>query len=171
MKIREEYLLDTTGRKRLFNFYKCDNCNKDYSKQQRLAEGAAQEHYCSTTCYNQADVSNKYEHLYCAHCNKAFRRLKSKMKSKSGLYFCCREHKDLGQTYIKEIQPSHYGTGLPDYRKIAFEHYELKCDDCSNKDIRVLQVHHKDRNRNNNSVDNLQILCANCHCIEHYLGG
>jgi len=28
-------------------------------------------------------------------------------------------------------------------------------------------IHHKDRNRNNNSLQNLQILCASCHAIEH----
>lgn len=29
-------------------------------------------------------------------------------------------------------------------------------------------VHHKDRNRSNNDVTNLEILCANCHAIERY---
>lgn len=27
----------------------------------------------------------------------------------------------------------------------------------------VLQIHHKDGNHNNNSIDNLQLLCPNCH--------
>ena len=44
---------------------------------------------------------------------------------------------------------------------------DYKCECCgisewNNKDI-TLQLHHKDGNRNNNSLDNLQILCPNCH--------
>jgi 5-methylcytosine-specific restriction endonuclease McrA len=29
----------------------------------------------------------------------------------------------------------------------------------------VLEVHHKDGNRTNNNLDNLQLLCCNCHSI------
>lgn len=32
-----------------------------------------------------------------------------------------------------------------------------------------LELHHKDNNHNNNSLDNLQILCPNCHAITHKL--
>lgn len=31
----------------------------------------------------------------------------------------------------------------------------------------ILGVHHKDRNRKNNHSDNLEVLCPNCHSIEH----
>jgi 5-methylcytosine-specific restriction endonuclease McrA len=30
-----------------------------------------------------------------------------------------------------------------------------------------LTVHHKDRNRKNNTRENLEILCPICHAIEH----
>ncbi|MBI3573571.1 hypothetical protein HY090_00790 [Candidatus Kaiserbacteria bacterium] len=30
-------------------------------------------------------------------------------------------------------------------------------------------MHHKDRNRNNNSLGNLELICPNCHYEEHYL--
>ena len=44
---------------------------------------------------------------------------------------------------------------------------EYKCEECgvlnwNNKDI-SLQLHHKDGNKNNNKLDNLKILCPNCH--------
>ena len=35
------------------------------------------------------------EEVECAYCGKHFYKPKSKLNSKSGLYFCCREHKDL----------------------------------------------------------------------------
>lgn len=44
---------------------------------------------------------------------------------------------------------------------------EAKCEICGiktwlGKPI-VLQIHHLDGNHKNNSVDNLQLLCPNCH--------
>ena len=30
-----------------------------------------------------------------------------------------------------------------------------------------LEIHHKDRNRNNNHLNNLQLLCKSCHSKQH----
>lgn len=43
------------------------------------------------------------------------------------------------------------------------------CERCNYSKPEILQVHHKDRNRNNNSMDNLLLICPNCHYEEHYL--
>jgi len=43
-----------------------------------------------------------------------------------------------------------------------------QCEVCGFDDIRALVYHHKDRNRRNNTDANPQLLCANCHTIEHY---
>lgn len=32
---------------------------------------------------------------------------------------------------------------------------------------RILEVHHKDRNRTNNELSNLLLVCPNCHALEH----
>jgi 5-methylcytosine-specific restriction endonuclease McrA len=47
------------------------------------------------------------------------------------------------------------------YREIAFKHFPHKCSKCGKKE--ELQVHHKDGNRNNNVLSNLQIVCSECH--------
>jgi len=44
-----------------------------------------------------------------------------------------------------------------------------RCERCGYSKVEVLQIHHKDRNKNNNSMDNLEIICPNCHYEEHYL--
>ena len=48
---------------------------------------------------------------------------------------------------------------------------EAKCECCSLSEWRgrpiPLELHHKDCNHYNNSLDNLQILCANCHMQAH----
>jgi hypothetical protein len=48
---------------------------------------------------------------------------------------------------------------------------ERKCYKCNlthwNEELIPLDLHHKDKNRNNNSVENLTLLCPNCHNQEH----
>lgn len=42
------------------------------------------------------------------------------------------------------------------------------CEECGfDKCIEILQVHHIDKNRYNNALDNLQVLCRNCHAMKH----
>jgi 5-methylcytosine-specific restriction endonuclease McrA len=43
-----------------------------------------------------------------------------------------------------------------------------KCERCGYDDKPgILQVHHKDRDRENNALSNLEVLCPNCHAEEH----
>ena len=44
-----------------------------------------------------------------------------------------------------------------------------KCERCGFSRIEILHVHHKDRNRTHNELDNLELICPNCHAEEHYL--
>lgn len=44
-----------------------------------------------------------------------------------------------------------------------------QCERCTFPVYQILQVHHVDRNRNNNNLKNLELLCPNCHASEHYL--
>jgi len=49
------------------------------------------------------------------------------------------------------------------YKKKAFANLHHLCDLCGDKNIKKLQVHHKDLNHKNNKLTNLQILCISCH--------
>lgn len=43
-----------------------------------------------------------------------------------------------------------------------------QCEDCGYKEmVNILVIHHKDRDRTNNALNNLKVLCPNCHAIEH----
>jgi hypothetical protein len=165
MLLYEKLDKDTQNKSRVFNYYYCDSCGTEYKKQKRIATGSVQEHYCSKTCYNKEKIRIK---VNCAHCGVEFTKAPSKIKiSKSGLHFCCREHKDLAQSYMKEIQPTHYGTSLTRYREKALNNLPNSCASCGYDNIHALEVHHIDRDRTNNDISNLQILCANCHTLEH----
>ncbi len=45
----------------------------------------------------------------------------------------------------------------------------IKCERCGYSKLEILHVHHKDRNKNNNDLSNLELICPNCHYEEHYL--
>ena len=44
-----------------------------------------------------------------------------------------------------------------------------KCERCGYQKIEILQVHHKDRDTKNNNLENLELVCPNCHYEEHFL--
>lgn len=164
----EEFIAkDSEGRNRVFVKAICSVCGTEYTRQKRHIN---ETNTCSISCTNIVKGTSKL--VECAHCNIKFSvKLHRFNSSKSGLFFCCREHKDLAQKYIKEIQPDHYGkgSGINTYRNKAFELLNHSCNRCGfNANKAALVVHHKDRDRDNNNIDNLEILCANCHAIEHW---
>lgn len=128
--------------------------------------------YCCQVCAGRHTNSLKRKtvrkpNTVCAYCSQEF-WCRNFGNSRSGLYFCCRQHKDLAQRIggIEAIQPDHYGTTLSDYRDIAFRNFPKVCVRCSYDKFVV--VHHKDRDRSNNTLDNLEVLCPNCHALEHW---
>jgi len=44
-----------------------------------------------------------------------------------------------------------------------------KCEKCDYEKYQILEVHHKNRNRKNNEIENLELICPNCHAEEHLL--
>lgn len=51
-------------------------------------------------------------------------------------------------------------------RKIVVERSKGVCESCGKK---AVEVHHKDRDRDNNEVENLIHLCKTCHSKAHML--
>lgn len=43
------------------------------------------------------------------------------------------------------------------------------CERCGYVKTEILHVHHKDRDRTHNELENLELICPNCHFEEHYL--
>jgi 5-methylcytosine-specific restriction endonuclease McrA len=54
------------------------------------------------------------------------------------------------------------------WRKIAFLNKPRRCEICGKEDeSRRIHVHHKDKNRDNNDLENLQVVCVECHNTLH----
>lgn len=152
----------------------CLNCKKEtYIENKEITRGFGK--FCSRKCsaiYNAEQRPKPEPNVKCAYCGVNFYlNTTEKKNSKSGLYFCCREHKDSAQCIggIKEIMPSHYGETIKDYRVLIFKvaNKPKICERCGFDKEAAIIVHHKDRNRDNNDISNLEVLCANCHAIEH----
>ena len=147
---------------------KCRICKKSfYVRPNHLKRGWGKS--CSRACRNQSQLKGSFKE--CGICGKeVWRSPKDYKRSKSGSFFCSkscqtiwRNKKYSGDLHKNWIYGKHAyrniirRTGLP-----------LECSNCGIKDKRVLVVHHKDQNRNNNRVENLSWLCHNCHVIVHY---
>lgn len=53
---------------------------------------------------------------------------------------------------------------------LALERAGYRCETCGYDRIRgVLRIHHRDKNRKNNELSNLRVLCPTCHEEWHYL--
>lgn len=58
-----------------------------------------------------------------------------------------------------------YKTGIGLYSKRAFDEYGRQCSRCSS--TKHLLVHHKNHDRSNNDLSNLEVLCKSCHQRHH----
>ena len=147
---------------------KCIECSKEfYAKPFWIKKGWGK--YCSSKCQHAGMRTGK--DVPCHMCDKiTYKQGKDFKRSKSGLFFCSKscQTKWRNQLYVGE-KHSNYTTGIYSYRSVLDRHKIPKiCKLCKNADIRVLAVHHIDKNRKNNKLKNLAWLCHNCHFLVHH---
>jgi len=100
----------------------------------------------------------------CPECRKEFKipkchKNRRKYCSKNCLAKAqSRERK--GKFGIEKTNPM-YKNGISLYRRWAYEKYPKQCSICGINEN--LNIHHKDENRKNNKIENLQIVCVSCH--------
>jgi hypothetical protein len=61
---------------------------------------------------------------------------------------------------------------VKDERSVKLRAFAAKgeiCEQCGYRKKEILNVHHSDKNKKNNDIGNLEILCPNCHAERHYL--
>ena len=148
---------------------RCQMCKKIfYVKPSAIARGWGK--YCSKLCQNQSQKTGKI--IQCFICGKDVYKIPKDLKhSKSKKYFCgksCQAVWRNSTVYIGKKHPN-WKHGEHAYRRLLLKSKELPlCKLCKTKDLRILAVHHIDRNRKNNTVDNLSWLCHNCHVLVHH---
>lgn len=100
----------------------------------------------------------------CETCGKELERTSNQIKrNKSGYFYCSPQCGNIHKNIMRH-QSEDWLNNSQNYRLKAFNLYEHKCDICGwDEDKRILEVHHIDENRENNTPKNLIILCPNCH--------
>lgn len=150
---------EENGTKRKGQILQCQNCGSEYIARLR---GKVKK-FCSPKCFHTAR-RNRIS-LKCDTCGIDIERTSSKIKSK--FHFCSRKCKESAQSLdgSRLLRPSHYGSSLS-YKHIK-KSVDNICVGCSETREFLLCIHHKDGNRENNDIDNLEIVCYNCHVIRH----
>ena len=137
---------------------KCLVCGKSiYRRPVEMARGRV---FCGQKCYGTA---NRKE-TPCVVCGTP---ILASANAKTCSRSCANIHR----------AGMHYKTGSPrdkvkDQRSIklrVFASKGEKCELCGYNKKGILNVHHKDKNRQNNDLSNLELLCPNCHAEKHYL--
>ncbi|MFW6282022.1 MAG: HNH endonuclease [bacterium] len=117
----------------------CENCGKEYNPTSNRQK------WCKK-CGEEIKQKNKKEYIKKYHKNN---------------------YKKKGYNQKGENNNS-YKTGIGFFqRKKRDSMEEVKCERCGSKEN--LLVHHKDRNRENNNLENLEMLCKSCHQKEHMI--
>lgn len=135
-------------------------------------------HSCSASYNNQGICRNREaypEHSYCLNCGKEITRGRNYCNNT-----CYAEYQR--KEYIKRWKKGEE-TGIIGTDNIATEvkiyireKYNNSCQLCGwnqvNKFTKIvpLQIHHIDGNCMNNSEENLQLLCPNCHSLTENFG-
>ena len=148
---------------------KCLICkNNFYTRPSHLKIGWGK--YCSNKCKFKSQEKGKT--LKCSNCGKKIYRTPVDFNnSKSGLFFCNKSCHCSWMNKNLHLGADHpqWNYGRSSYKQIFFRQYKgnIKCTICNIKDKRVLIIHHKDKNRKNNLIENLELLCRNCHYLKH----
>ena len=148
----------------------CRICNnKFYGKPSHIEKGWAK--VCSKNCRFALQKTGKI--VACNQCGKDTYKDKTTLRrSDSNKFFCNKSCQTIwrNKLYTKE-KHANWTTGKSSYRRILQrENRPLVCIKCKTDDSRILAVHHRDKNRDNNSIKNLSWLCHNCHYLVHHFG-
>lgn len=138
----------------------CVVCNKPIYKRKVDIERNHGHVYCSVTCYGIACRKEKP----CIVCGAPILASANKKT-------CSRKCANIHRTGIK------YKLNRPRDKVKSYKHLKIRllklrgqsCERCGYNKFEILQVHHKDKNRNNNNLNNLELICPNCHYEEHFL--
>jgi hypothetical protein len=136
-------------------------------KANRIAKGWGK--YCSNDCKSLS--FRRGNTFQCQSCGKKiYKSLKDQSRSKSGNFFCnksCQAH--WRNRLFSGSRHNNWKNGEHSYREsLKRANIKQQCVKCRTSDDRILAVHHKDKNRQNNDLSNLIWLCHNCHFLVHH---
>lgn len=138
----------------------CHICSKPIYRRPRAIEENHGKAFCSLACYGKSLRKEKpcvvCGTLIMAHFNKKTCSRACANKHRAGIKYFGGRRKDK-VVHFKRLKIR------------LLENRINQCIKCGYNKIEILQIHHKDRNRQNNDLENLELICPNCHFEEHLL--
>ena len=116
--------------------------------------------FCSMTCYGLSSRKEKP----CVVCGKS---ILASLNKKTCSRSCANIHR-AGIKY-KISSPRDKVKSGQALKVRLIENRGKKCERCNYNKYQILEVHHKNKNRNDNTLENLLLICPNCHAEEHLL--
>ncbi len=146
----------------------CDFCQKNFYKKPSQIRRSIK-NFCSPLCQRTARKSGVV--VVCFGCKKeVYKTKKSLERSQSKKFFCSVQCSNAwhGKKYFQEKHPN-WKTGKYSYKSLMMSTVRpQKCVICGIDNIKLLVVHHNNRDRQNNKLKNLTWLCYNCHFLVHH---
>jgi len=125
--------------------------------------------FCSSVCQYKSYKTGTFEK--CFTCGKLVYINTTRHKnSKSKKYFCNKSCQTKWRNKeFSGVKSKLWVDGTSTYRDVISNSAVCKiCLLCKEKDLRVLVVHHINKDRTNFKMDNLVWLCHNCHHLVHF---
>ena len=136
----------------------CYTCkNKIYRRPCQINKGRV---FCGSVCYG---LANRNE-TSCAVCGKL---IMAQLHKKTCSRGCANTHRAGIKYHLNS--PKDKAKTLRAIKLRLISKRGGKCEKCMYNRTEILHVHHKDRNRENNDLSNLELICPNCHYEEHLL--
>lgn len=141
---------------------KCLQCGKETHNPKFCSRS------CSATNTNSKYIKRKGRLLFCINCGKKLNFHNSKFCSQK----CVSEYK-INLT-IKAFLDGNYNNRVKIVKCVRdwlLNSVGNKCEKCGWGEVNLysgnvaLDIHHKDGNRKNNTLENLEVLCPNCHSL------
>lgn len=143
--------------------YKCDLCGEEFSDYKKNRDRPRR--YCSAKCFHTSTRVTPITRV-CVNCNKVFTVRKAFKNQK----FCCR---DCSAQYRNKTRVNEVRTTKKGYRYIRTNGKDVKehiliMENYLGRKLKPDEVvHHKDFNKSNNDISNLQLMTNSEHSRLH----
>lgn len=136
----------------------CSRCNEPF----RRHNGHVTQKFCSHACRFPKPARRR-----CMHCTEWFRPRRANPNQEC----CSRECSRRRWSQQRKLTNRNSGIWCNEREAKAelLKQQKGACKSCGwNRTPEVLELHHKDRNRKNKRLSNLELICPNCHAEDHF---
>lgn len=145
----------------------CPKCDKDHTKSGK---------FCSRSCANSREISLETKEKTRKTLQKRYENLSSEEKEKYKFKFTKKmiDARNNQQAEFRKNTETHL-LGHDSIRRKLLEEQDYCCNNCKNSywlgNVLILELEHKNGNNKDNSRENLEMLCPNCHSFTPFWRG